>query len=117
MVLKKEPFIPKKSERPLVEATDFHLNTDKRAFEREQFEKHLREKEEQLEQFKKEQEIKRQLEEMLERQRLRKEAEHVAQPIRKYKEVEIKPSNKVTKPISPKFLSGRRNKENEHTVI
>lgn len=112
-VLQKEPFVPKKSARPLVEMTDILLNTERRAEDREGFHRLLREKEEHIESIRRQREQMRQIEEMKEIQRLRKGAEHVAQPIRKYKEVKKMPPIPVTAPISPKFLSGsRRNKEN-----
>lgn len=52
-VLYKEPFVPKKVEQPLTEITAFELNTDRRAREREAFEQHMKQKEEQIAEFRK----------------------------------------------------------------
>lgn len=53
-VLYKKPFEPKPEAKPLTEITEFNLNTDKRAKERELFEEDLRKKQERLEQLRKE---------------------------------------------------------------
>lgn len=108
-VLHARPFEPKKPDRPLIEISDFQLNTDRRAKEREQFELKLREKEEVFSKMKQ-----RQIEEQaqLEREekaRLRKEAEFKGQPVKKYKEVKIVAANKVTIPISPNWCTANHN--------
>lgn len=52
-VLYKKPFEPKLGPKPLTEITEFQLNTDKRAKEREAFEEDMKKREERIEQFKK----------------------------------------------------------------
>lgn len=52
-VLEKKPFIPIKLERPVVEVKNFTLNTNKRAKEREEFEKKQKEREATIEETKK----------------------------------------------------------------
>lgn len=47
-VLHMKPFEPKKEERPLVEITQFELNTERRAKEREMFELKLKKEEEEV---------------------------------------------------------------------
>lgn len=48
-MLQKDPFIPKKADRPLLEIPDFELKTERRAREREQFEITMKEREAQME--------------------------------------------------------------------
>lgn len=48
-VLYVKPFEPKLHDRPLIEITEFHLNTDKRAQERKAFEEDLKKKQERVE--------------------------------------------------------------------
>lgn len=45
----KEPFIPKKSDRPLIEISQFDLNVEKRLRQREKFDEMIKEKERYLE--------------------------------------------------------------------
>lgn len=106
-VLYKKPFEPKKEDRLLTEISEFKLNTDQRAKEREDFDLHLKEKEKYLAMAKEMHEKKKLQEEEEERIRIRKAAEIKAQPIKKYKEVKIVPSGKITEPISPNFQSKR----------
>lgn len=87
----------------MTEFIEFQLNTDQRAKEREFFEQLLKEKEEKLATAKLLEEQKRIKEEQEEIIRLRKMAEYKAQPVKKYKEVIIQPSNKITEPVSPNF--------------
>lgn len=111
-VLHKKPFEPKREEKPLTEIDDFQLNTDLRAKEREYFQQQLKEKEERValaKQLEEEMRIQKEQEEIV---GLRKMAAFKAQPIKKYKEVHIQPSGKVTEPISPKFHN-KRNEENK----
>jgi len=106
-VLDKAPFVPKPSDKPLSEISNFVLHSDRRAEEREAFDLKVKQKEVDMEGAKREQEERRKREEQEEVVRLRKAAVHKAQPIRNYKPVEVKPSEKpLTHPSSPKFLSG-----------
>lgn len=104
-VLHKEPFIPAKSAKPLTEIKPFDLNTELRSSDREEFARAKKEREERLEYLRKldEEEMKRREQEEI--TNLRKQAEYKANPVRKYKEVKVQPSNKITVPISPNFHS------------
>lgn len=115
-VLYKKPFEPK-IEKRFIEAIDFELNTERWAKKRMELDQLRKEKEEKIALAKQlEEELRLQKEEE-EIARIRKEAEHKAQPIKKYKEIKIQPSGKVTEPHSPKFHTNRlrnnANKENE----
>ncbi|NXW02904.1 TPX2B protein, partial [Fregetta grallaria] len=110
-VMYQEPFVPKKENKLLSESLSgsvvperFELATEKRAKERQEFEKQLadmeaiREKDE--EQIRQQQEA-REKEEVA---KLRQELVHKANPIRKYRSVEVKPSDQpLTMPKSPNF--------------
>ncbi|KAG5864797.1 hypothetical protein JTB14_028062 [Gonioctena quinquepunctata] len=113
-VLNKKPFEPKKTEKPLIEISEFTLNTDIRSKEREAFEKQKKEKDERLEQYKQMEEVLRLQQEAEEVARSRKMAEVRAQPVKKYKSVTIQPSGKVTNPISPKFQTDIIRKNRSH---
>ncbi|KAJ8922403.1 hypothetical protein NQ315_004348 [Exocentrus adspersus] len=111
-VLHKKPFEPKK-ERFLTEIDEFELNTEKRAAEREIFEQYKKEKEERFALLKEfHEKVKLKLEED-ELAKLRKATECKAQPIRKYKQLQIQPSGKVTVPKSPNFQKRRNNADNK----
>ncbi|XP_033119741.1 targeting protein for Xklp2 homolog [Anneissia japonica] len=110
-VLYRKPFIPQKSDKPLTEISDFMLNSEKRAEQRQQYEtqKRMREIEITLEKAE------------LERQNALREQKEVAQmraamvpksnPIRQYKPVEIEHSEKpLTQPVTPKFSDRLRNR-------
>lgn len=49
MVLEKQPFQPKPSDKPLSEVSNFELHSDRRAREREEFEQLRKQKEAELE--------------------------------------------------------------------
>jgi len=103
-VLAKAPFQPKPSEKPLAEVGNFMLNSERRAREREAFELKLKQKEAEMEGAKRELEARKKREQEEEVARLRKEAVLRAQPIRNYKPLEIRPSEKpLTLPASPNF--------------
>jgi len=106
-VLEKTPFVPRPSDKPLSEIANIVLHSDRRAEERVAFDLKLKQREVDLEGAKREQEERRKREEEEDVARLRKAAVHKAQPIRNYKPVEVKPSEKpLTLPSSPKFQSG-----------
>ncbi|KAJ8016369.1 hypothetical protein DPEC_G00006490 [Dallia pectoralis] len=110
-VIHKEPFVPKKENRSVLEDINnstvpegFQLSTERRAKERLEFEKAVSEKEalraQMEEELRREQEA-REKEEMI---RLRQEQVHKAQPIRHYKQLELKKSDvTLTVPQSPNF--------------
>ncbi|NXE83818.1 TPX2 protein, partial [Cochlearius cochlearius] len=110
-VVYQEPFVPKKENKLLSESLsgsivpeNFELATEKRAKERQEFEKQLADieaiKERHQEQVRQQQE-KREKEEVA---KLRQELVHKANPIRRYRSVEVKPSDQpLTMPRSPNF--------------
>ncbi|NXS76654.1 TPX2B protein, partial [Pandion haliaetus] len=110
-VVYQEPFVPKKENKLLSESLSgsvvpesFELATEKRAKERQEFEKRLAAieaiRERHQEQVRQRQE-EREKEEVA---KLRQELVHKANPIRKYRSVEVKPSDQpLTTPKSPNF--------------
>ncbi|KAM9648164.1 targeting protein for Xklp2 isoform 3-T9 [Morphnus guianensis] len=110
-VVYQEPFVPKKENKLLSESLSgsivpesFELATEKRARKRQEFEKRLAATEAVRE---KRQEQARQRKEEREKEevaKLRQEMVHKANPIRKYRSVEVKPSDQpLTTPKSPNF--------------
>ncbi|NWI28744.1 TPX2B protein, partial [Sula dactylatra] len=110
-VVYQEPFVPKKENKLLSESLsgsvvpeNFELATEKRAKKRQEFEKRVANieaiREKHKEQIRQQQE-EREKEEVA---RLRQELVHKANPIRKYRSVEVKPSDQpLTMPKSPNF--------------
>ncbi|KFQ29368.1 Targeting protein for Xklp2-B, partial [Mesitornis unicolor] len=121
-VVYQEPFVPKKENKLLSESLSgsivpesFELATERRAKERQEFEKRLAATEagkgkrlaatEAVREMRKEQ-IRQQQEEHEKEEvaKLRQEMVHKANPIRKYRSVEVKPSDQpLTMPKSPNF--------------
>uniref|UniRef100_A0A8D2L5N6 TPX2 microtubule nucleation factor n=1 Tax=Varanus komodoensis TaxID=61221 RepID=A0A8D2L5N6_VARKO len=110
-VVHQEPFVPRKDTKPLAEGLsgsaapeNFELATERRARERQEFESRLAELEGEKARL---QEAARRAEEERAREelaRLRDELVHKAKPIRRYQNVEVKPSEKpLTVPKSPNF--------------
>ncbi|XP_062445455.1 targeting protein for Xklp2 isoform X4 [Rhea pennata] len=110
-VVHQEPFVPKKENKLLSESLSgsivpegFELATEKRAKERQEFEKRLANLEarrEMLREQARRQEEEREKEEVA---KLRQELVHKANPIRKYRSVEVQPSDQpLTMPKSPNF--------------
>ncbi|KAI1890290.1 hypothetical protein AGOR_G00152220 [Albula goreensis] len=111
-VIHKEPFLPKKENRSILEnisntstvTEGFQLNTERRAKERQEFDRALCEKEALRARLEEEERREREEQEKEELARLRQEAVHKAQPIRRYKPVELKKSElSLTVPQSPNF--------------
>ncbi|NXS08585.1 TPX2 protein, partial [Neodrepanis coruscans] len=110
-VVYQEPFVPKKEHKLLSESLSgsvvpesFELATERRAKKRQEFEKRLADAEAVRERH---QEQIRQQEEEREKEevaKLRQEMVHKANPIRKYRSIEVKPSDQpLTMPKSPNF--------------
>ncbi|XP_074868025.1 targeting protein for Xklp2 isoform X2 [Carettochelys insculpta] len=103
-VVHQEPFVPKKDSKPISVPDSFELATEKRAKERQEFEKRLAELETEkgrLREEARQQEAEREKEEL---SRLRHELVHKANPVRKYRSLEVKPSDQpLTMPKSPNF--------------
>ncbi|NXA86157.1 TPX2B protein, partial [Melanocharis versteri] len=110
-VVYQEPFVPKKEHKMLSESLSgsvvpesFELATERRAKERQEFEKRLADAEALRERY--EEQIRQQQEEREKEEvaKLRQEMVHKANPIRKYRSVEVKPSDQpLTMPKSPNF--------------
>ncbi|NXR78219.1 TPX2B protein, partial [Pycnonotus jocosus] len=110
-VVYQEPFVPKKEHKMLSESLSgsvvpesFELATERRAKERQEFEKRLADAEALREKY--EEQIRQQQEEREKEEvaKLRQDMVHKANPIRKYRSVEVKPSDQpLTMPKSPNF--------------
>ncbi|XP_066186834.1 targeting protein for Xklp2 isoform X4 [Sylvia atricapilla] len=103
-VMYQEPFVPKKEHKMLSVPESFELATERRAKERQEFEKRLANAEALREEY--EEQIRQQQEEREKEEvaKLRQEMVHKANPIRKYRSVEVKPSDQpLTMPKSPNF--------------
>ncbi|XP_070587054.1 targeting protein for Xklp2-like isoform X2 [Erythrolamprus reginae] len=103
-VLHQEPFVPRKDSKLLLAPDQFELATERRARERQEFEKRQAEREAENARL---QEATRRLEEERAKEemaKLREEMVHKANPIRQYSNVEIKASDHpLTVPRSPNF--------------
>ncbi|CAN2390668.1 Targeting protein for Xklp2 [Pristimantis euphronides] len=110
-VTHQEPFVPKKDNRTLTDSLSgsivpegFELATERRARERQEFERHLAEMEAQKCLLEEEERRQQEEQEKEEINRLRHELVHKAQPVRKFKQVEVKASDvPLTVPKTPNF--------------
>ncbi|XP_036608312.1 targeting protein for Xklp2 isoform X2 [Trichosurus vulpecula] len=110
-VIHQEPFVPKKEKKPASEDLSgsivqepFQLATERRARERQEFEKQVAEVEAQKAQKLEEARQREEERKKEELAKLRQELVHKANPIRRYQGVEVKPSDQpLTLPVSPKF--------------
>ncbi|XP_050396038.1 targeting protein for Xklp2 homolog isoform X2 [Patella vulgata] len=103
-VIYQEPFIPKKSTKPLTDVTEFELNTERRAANRESFDNHIKHKEAEMEASKRQREHEEKLAYEVEKAKLRSETVHKANPVRHFAPVQVHPSNRpLTRPESPMF--------------
>ncbi|XP_016158800.1 PREDICTED: targeting protein for Xklp2 isoform X2 [Ficedula albicollis] len=103
-VMYQEPFVPKIEHKMLSVPESFELATERRAKERQEFEKRLADAEALRERY--EEQIRQQQEEREKEEiaKLRQEMVHKANPIRRYRSVEVKSSDQpLTTPVSPKF--------------
>ena len=108
-VLVKSPFVPKKSNKPLTEISNFELESDRRAEKREEFDQHVHEKLMQMEQAKKEQTMREFEEDKKAVAALRNQMSFKANPIKNYAGVSMKPSDKsLTTPYSPALVTKTR---------
>ncbi|XP_073538914.1 targeting protein for Xklp2 isoform X2 [Phyllobates terribilis] len=103
-VTNQEPFVPKKDSRMLSVQENFELATERRARERQEFEKRFADMEAQKCLVKEEERLQQEEQEKEELNRLRHELVHKAQPVKKFKQVEVKTSDvPLTVPKTPKF--------------
>jgi len=107
-VLTSAPFVPKPSDKPLSEISNVVLHSDKRAEERAAYELERAAKEAALEGARREMEERKKRLEEEELVQARKATVHKAQPIKHYKAIEVKPSDKpLTLPESPQLQAGK----------
>ena len=101
-----EPFIPKKSTKPLTQHHPIPLTADIRVEKRREFDRHIKERgEAEMLQCIEQAEL-RSRSEKREIRALRKELVHKAQPIKRYAPLIIRPSERpLTTPISPPLLT------------
>ncbi|KAJ1529809.1 hypothetical protein ONE63_006551 [Megalurothrips usitatus] len=118
VVLYKPPFKPQKAPQKPTKAIGFHLNTEKRAKEREVFDEHVRRKEDERQaQLQMLAERKRQEEEK-EIAKWRKECVHKAHPMPVYHTFTVKPSNaRLTDPHTPEFMHRSHNGHNHKAGV
>ncbi|KAM5134802.1 targeting protein for Xklp2 isoform 2-T2 [Mantella aurantiaca] len=103
-VTHQEPFVPKKESRVLSVQEGFELATEKRAKERQEFERRLAELETQKCLIEEEERRRQEEEDKEEINRIRHEMVHKAQPVRKFKPVDVKSSDlPLTVPKTPNF--------------
>ncbi|CAH1780160.1 unnamed protein product [Owenia fusiformis] len=99
-----KPFVPMKSTKPLTELNEFDLNTERRAGQREEYEIHKKERDQEAAMIEHARDVQRKAEEEEAIAKLRQELVHKTNPIRKYKRVEVHPSDKpLTEAESPRF--------------
>ncbi|KAK3085599.1 hypothetical protein FSP39_005973 [Pinctada imbricata] len=109
VVTHKEPYKAQKSTKPLTDITEFTLSTEQRSQQREDFEMFKKAREAQIESVKRQEVMRKEEEEKQIIAKLRKQAVHQANPIKRFRPVEVAPSDKpLTKPASPQFQTDRR---------
>lgn len=93
----------------LTDISGFELNTEQRSHKRENFEMHKKAREAEIEAAKRQRERQKEEEEKAHVAKMRAEAVHKSQPIKRYKSVEVLPSDRpLTYAESPKFETDRR---------
>lgn len=115
-VLTHAPFKPQHFEHNKTVPMALNLKTDTRAKERDVFDQHLKEKEQQEAENDR---LKRQEEEKIEREQLkdyRKQIVHKAQPVRHYTNVPPRPNPKSTVPETPNFQTKSRATSRKHSA-
>lgn len=93
----------------LTDISGFELNTEQRSHKRENFEMHKKAREAEIEAAKRQRERQKEEEEKAYVAKVRAEAVHKSQPIKRFKSVEVLPSDRpLTFAESPKFETDRR---------
>ncbi|CAG7838573.1 unnamed protein product [Allacma fusca] len=114
----KKPFEPEKSNVPVPEPLDIVLHTDRRAPERHRFDHLIKEKEAELEELRRKEQMLKEEQEIQSSSALRQICVHKAKPAPKNRIFELKATEKpLTEPKSPAFEllpSQRRNKCTEN---
>eukprot|EP00743_Colponemidia_sp_Colp-15_P001972 GILK01002145.1.p1 GENE.GILK01002145.1~~GILK01002145.1.p1 ORF type:complete len:714 (-),score=130.71 GILK01002145.1:182-2245(-) len=104
-----EPFIVKKSTKPLTEVTDFQLNSDRRADVRHEFEARKAEREAEKDAMRRQAVVEKREAELREVAEIRKSMQFRAKPILRTKPMDVKPSERVlTEPHSPALQTRKR---------
>ncbi|XP_060551268.1 targeting protein for Xklp2 homolog isoform X2 [Ruditapes philippinarum] len=108
-VLEHDPFVPHKENKYTTDISEFEFNTAKRTVKREAFEMHKKAKQDELDNVRIQERRMKEAEERAEFERMRKEAVHKANPVKQYRRMEIKRSEKqLTAPMSPNFQTDTR---------
>ncbi|KAJ3415029.1 hypothetical protein HDV05_005674 [Chytridiales sp. JEL 0842] len=103
-----EPFIPKKSEKPITMPEEVFLRSEMRAEERKAFEEQRRQREQEEAEMRDRAKAEKEAKEREEIKRLRQQQVHQAQPIRHFNAVQLQPSSKkLTEPESPMLKDKR----------
>ncbi|KAJ3068658.1 Protein tpx2 [Podochytrium sp. JEL0797] len=103
-----DPFVPKRSDKPVTVPEEVALRTDWRAEERRAFEEAKREREREEEVLKEQARVEREEFERQQIKQLRQDQTFVAQPIRTFPGFQIHASDrKLTEPASPMFKDKR----------
>ena len=103
-VLSERPFMAKRSDRSPVRPMDLNLRTERRSEHRKQFDQQLKEKDAEMEALKKQELEKLEKREQEQVEKQRNATVHKANPVRCYKNVDIRPSDRpVTLPKTPNF--------------
>ena len=93
----------------ITDITEFTLHTDQRSQQREDYEMFKKAKEAEIASLNRQKEIQKEEEERQIIAKLRKQAVHHANPVKRFKPVEVLPSNKaLTRPATPQFKTDRR---------
>jgi hypothetical protein len=107
--VKKTPFEPVRSTKPLTEINEVILNSDLRAVKRQAWDNENMEKQRTLEEMKKQQELLRQERERRENEEYRRRLEFKANPVKHTRPFHLKPSmHTLTEPKSPMLHTKRR---------
>ena len=93
----------------LADISEFEFNTAKRTMKREAFEMHKKAKQDEIDNIKIQERRMKEAEDRAEFERMRREAVHKANPVKQYKRMEIRKSEKqLTAPMSPHFQTDTR---------
>jgi len=91
------------------EFSEFELKTAKRVVQREAYETVLKQRQDEIDNARRQEELAKAAEEKAEVERLRREAVHHAEPIKHYKSVLIRRSERpLTRPMTPEFKTDTR---------
>eukprot|EP01104_Vermistella_antarctica_P000579 TRINITY_DN10731_c0_g1_i1.p1 TRINITY_DN10731_c0_g1~~TRINITY_DN10731_c0_g1_i1.p1 ORF type:complete len:889 (+),score=198.21 TRINITY_DN10731_c0_g1_i1:272-2938(+) len=105
----KVPFVPSRSNKALTVVSDFQLNSDRRATDRQAFDDMMFQKDREAANAKKQLELQHKEHEEREIREMRRKMVHRPMPVRHYRPIAIEPSSQpLTEPMSPVFKTRRR---------